>query len=338
LAVLAVVCAAAISIHYVRPLFRTDRALRDSELSPNRTSEILPPPRAPLRTAQDIAALKREELGLAETLMRDFPGNADSLIIMGNVWYRYGDAVTALKYYEKALEINPRRADVYDVMGQCALEKGLFGEAIGHWRTALSLNPRLPNVHSNIGHALMISGKSDEAVEELEKEIQISPTSSLAYFLLGQAHKMQKEYEKAKESYEGAIRVDPEYANAYYGLANVCTKLGKSDEAESYSETFKRLKAEARKDLKDRKVVYDDIVETQKLAALTYVEVGRMYLGNGQLQKAEGFLREAVALDRENAVCLEELAALYQAEGNPAKALVIYKQYRDLYKVIQQRN
>ena len=282
------------------------------------------------RTEQELAVLKKEQLALAEELTKDFPGSEDSLVVVGNVWNRYGDAAAALKFWEKALAINPNRADVYEIMGWLSIKKGRFEEAIAQYRKALAIQPQLPGAHSNLAHALMILGRLDEAMEALEKEIQISPSSSFAYFLLGQAYLQQKEYEKARENYEAAIKIEPGYENAYYGLATVCAQLGDSDMAKAYSEKFKKLRAEERKDLRGRKLQYDDFVETQKNAALTYIEAGRMYRDGGKLQKAEELLKRAAGLDPENVISLQELASLYQKQGQLSKALEMHKKISEI--------
>jgi tetratricopeptide (TPR) repeat protein len=321
--VIAVIVCAAAGFVSIKFLWRADKKLETS--SSQTEGRLLLPVREPLRTEQEFTALKKEELGLAEKLMSDFLGNENALMIMGNVWNRYGDAVQARKFYKRLLEINPRRADVYSVMGKVFLTEGKFEEAIRYWRTALEIKPQLPNVHSNIGHALMILGRRDEAIREFEKEFQISPNSALTYFLLGQTYLQEKDYTKAKENYETAIRIDPDHANAYYGLATVCTRLGNQDKAKEYSEKFKELKSESRKDLKGRKILYDDFVETQKLAALTYLEAGQMYRGAGKLPEAEELLKQAATLDPANTSCLLELASLFQQSNQPSKALQIYK-------------
>ena len=331
LVVAGIVCVATAGFVSIRFLWHTDKKLQKSKQSSSKTeSRVLLPLREPLRTEQELAALKKEELGLAEKLMSDFLGNENALMIMGNVWNRYGDAVEALKFYKKVLEINPKRADVYSVMGDVFLTEGKFEEAIRYWRKALAIQPRFPNVHSNIGHALMILGRRDEAIREFEKDFQISPNSPLTYFLLGQTYLQEKDYEKARENYEIAVRINPEHANAYYGLATVCTRLGNRDKAKEYSEKFKKLKSRSRKHLKGRKILYDDFVETQKLAALTYLEAGQIYRGAGKLHEAEELLKQAAALDPNNVSCLLELASLYQENSQPLKALQIYKRISEI--------
>ncbi len=274
----------------------------------------------PLRTEQEVIALKKKELELAEQLLKEYPDSDGSLAIMGNLYYRHGNAIQALRFWNEALRLNPKRADIYKSMGWLFLKKGEFDQAIAQYRKALDIQPQLPLVHSNIGHALMMSGRQNEAITELNKEIRISPNSSFAYFLLGQAYLQQKEYEKAKKNYEAAIKLKPDYTNAYYGLSTVCAKLGFSDKAKEYSANFKRLKTEARKYLKGRKIRYDDFSETQKNAAITYINVGRMYRDNGKLNKAEELLKQAAGLDPNNIVCFMELSSLYQANRQASKA------------------
>ncbi|KPL24830.1 MAG: hypothetical protein AMJ75_02690 [Phycisphaerae bacterium SM1_79] len=323
-----ILCAAAAGFFSIKYLWRV---YKQPKTSLSRTQDrVLLPVREPLRTEQEFAALKKEELELADKLMSEFLGNENSLMIMGNVWNRYGDTVKALNFYNRVLEINPKRADVYSVMGEVYLAEGKFEEAIRYWRKALEIQPLLPNVHSNVGHALMILGRRDEAIREFEKDFQITPNSPLTYFLLGQTYLQEKDYSNAKKNYEMAIKINPQHANAYYGLATVCTRLGNRDKAKEYSEMFKKLKSESRKDLKGRKILYDDFVETQKLAALTYYEAGQMYRGAGKLHKAEELLKQAASLDPENVSCLLELASIYQKNNQPFKVLYIFKKISEI--------
>lgn len=331
LAVLVMVCAVVAGVFSIKFLLRTDEKSRQIKQLSNHTEDIvLLPASRPPRTGQEVISLKEKELELAEKLISDFPNSDEPLVIMGNILYRQGNVIEAMEYWNKALTINPKRSDVYKSMALLSLKKGLFDEAITQYQKALEMDPRLPDAYSNMGHALMMSGRPKEAIEALEKEIQISPKSDFAYFLLGQAYLQQKEYEKAKENYETAININPRYSNAYYGLASTYAKLGNRDKAKEYSENFKKLKAQERKDLKGRKIKYDDFVETQKSAAITYINVGRAYREKGNLIEAEELLKKAAGHDPGNIVCYMELATLYQVSGQSSKALQMYKKIRDI--------
>jgi tetratricopeptide (TPR) repeat protein len=329
--ILVIICAIIAGVFPVRFLPRSNgQPWRLEESSDHTEDPVKLPVIKPLSTKQEIVALKNEEVELAEQLMSDFPGRDDSLVIMGNLCYRHGDVIKALEYWNKALQINPKQANVYKSMALLYMKKGQFNDAVSQFRKALEIQPQLPDVYVNIGHSLMMSGRPNEAIEALKKEIQISPNADFAYFLLGQAHLQQKKFQKAKEYYETAIKINPRYSNAYYGLASVCAKLGNRDKAKEYSERFKKLKAEERKSLKGRKIKYDDFVETQKSAAITYINAGRVYRENGKLIKAEELLKQAAGLDPENIVCFLELATLYQTSRQPAKALQMYKKISEI--------
>lgn len=332
LAVAAIACGVMVGFLYLRWLLRAEREPQEIERQPVHTQDhVLLPAYKRLRSAQEAAVLKRQELELAEKLMRDFGVNENSLMIMGNVLNRHGNATEALEFMNKALKINPRRADIYSTMGWLSIKQGEFHQAIEYYRQALNIQPHLPDTHSNIAHALMILGRHDEAIDELERELQISPDSAFAYFLLGQAYLQQRQYEQAQQNYEAAVKIDPKHAKAYYGLATVCTKLGNRDKAKAYSKKFTQLKAEERKYLSDRKsVVRDDFLDTQERSALTYIEAGQMYLDAGNLRQAEELLKQATGLDPNNVRSFQELASLYQKTNQLSRALQMYKRIGEI--------
>jgi len=331
LVILVIICTAVASVFSVRLIPCTNgQPLRIEESSDHREDLVQLPVIKPLSTKQEVIDLKNEEVELAEQLMRDFPGSEESLVVIGNLCYRHGDVIKAMEYWNRALQINPEQPNVYKSMALSYMKKGQFDDAVAQFKKALEIQPELADVYVNIGHSLMMSGRPKEAVEALQKEIKISPNADFAYFLLGQAHLQQKEYQKAQEYYEAAIKINPRYSNAYYGLASACAKLGDRDKAKEYSESFKKLKAEERKHLKGRKIEYDDFVETQKSAAITYINVGRMYRENGKLANAEELLKQAAGYDPGNVVCFLELATLYQISKQPAKALQMYKKISEI--------
>src|SRR4030042_6240088 len=194
-------------------------------------------------------------------------------------------------------------------------------EAIKHWRKALQIGPELPRIHNEIARALMGLGRQTEAIEELEKDIQISPDAGRSYFLLGQLYLQREEYEKAKKCYEKTIAIDPNHTNAYYGLFTLCTRLKDSDPARRYMATFRKLKAEDMKTLKDRNDAFGDLVRMRKGASETFLLAGQMYGLKGDVQKAENHLTRAVQLDPGNVDCLYRLAYLYLMSNAATESL-----------------
>jgi len=243
---------------------------------------------------------------------------------MGNVWERHGNAIKAMEFFNKVLEKDPKRADVYKGIGWFYMNKEQYEQAISYWQTALENDPNIPGVHNSIALALMGQNKQSEAVEELERDIKLSPRSTFSYFLLGQLYLRQKDYEKSKSNYEKAIEIDPDYTNAYYGLFTLYTRLKQRDKAKKYMATFKKLKTEDMKVLKDRNKAVDDLIAMQKGAAETYLLAGQMYQAGKNFQKAEELLKRAATLDPNNILSLERLASLYLTSNRMTDAISLY--------------
>lgn len=279
----------------------------------------------PIRSAQEVTALKQKESSLADQLLRDFPDHVDALIKKAAACQRNGDAVEALVFLKKALTANPQRVDIHMRMAQIAVDSGQLDRAIAHYRQVLRLQPQTPDVLGKLAAALMMSGRLNEAITALKEEVRLSPSSSFAHFTLGQVYLQQKEYEQARASYEAAIQIKPDLARAYYGLARVHSRLGNRDQAQAYTERFKTLKDSDRQHRQAGKTRNDDFAVAQRIAAITYTDIGLMYRVQGNAKKAEDLLKQAAGLDPNNIKCLFELASLYNTNGEPVKALQLFK-------------
>ena len=305
-------------------------ALSQTETKPQTTvaasnsKELSAPVGSKLTPEQEIAVLKKEELELAERLVKNFPNSINPIMLMGNLWERHGNATKALEYYNKVLEQDPERPDVYKSIGWFFMHKEQYEQAIGYWQKALAIDPNIPGVHNNIALALMGQNKQSQAIEELEKDIKISHPSSFSYFLLGQLYLQQNEYEKARDNYEKAIEIQPDYANAYYGLFTLSARLKQQDKAKEYMTVFKKLKAEDMKILKGSNETVDDLIDMRKGAAETYLLAGQMYQAGENFQKAEELLKRAMILDPNNILCLEKLASLYLTSNRITEAIALY--------------
>ncbi|MBN1805198.1 MAG: tetratricopeptide repeat protein [Sedimentisphaerales bacterium] len=269
--------------------------------------------------------MKKEELELAKSLLNEFPNSTYTIMLMGNVLERHGDAVEAVKFMKRVLELDPKRPDVYKSMGWFEMQKGQYEQAIANWRKALEINPQMPDMHNSIALALLGLGKQKEAIEELEKDIKISPRSVFNYFMLGQVYLQMKDYDNARINYEKTIALNPGYTNAYYGLFTVYTRLKQKTKAREYMTIFRELKTEDMKNLKDRNEDYKDLAKMQKGAAETFMYAGQMYQNKGDFKRAQELVEKSITLDPENTICLGNLAALYQKNNRISDAIKLHK-------------
>ena len=149
--------------------------------------EVELPEYSPLRSEQEVAALKEEEISLAKQLLRDFPGHVDALIQMAGVYRRQGNAIESLAVLQQALKASPQRAVIYMLMAEISMEKGELERTVAEYQEALRLKPRMPYALSKMAKALNLLGKEEQAIAVLKTAIQISPGRSDLYILLGQS-------------------------------------------------------------------------------------------------------------------------------------------------------
>ncbi len=274
---------------------------------------------------EDIASLKEEAVQLAERLIGEFPESEVPFVIMGNIHRYYGNHPEAVKYWERALEKNPRRTDVYDGLGWIAIKNGQSEEGIGFWRKALAIDPAMAGVHNEIAQALLTLGKYSEVVEEAQEELKIRPRSYLAHYLCGQGYLKQKEYEKAKECYETALENQPDSRNAHYGLVTACSRMCLKDDAARYMDRFKELKEKDNAERTEEFREYGDLAEAKKKLAEICGDAEKLYRNKADSQMSRRLLERAVVLDPENAQHLRGLAYVYQMAQQLPEALQLYE-------------
>ena len=269
---------------------------------------------------EQIAALKKEQLELAQKLVAEFPKEETALVLMGNVLQFQGRGEEAGDFWGRALQVNPQRADVYLSLGQRAMLRGSYEEAAADWRKVLEIDPRMPGVRASLGLALMGLGRHQEAVEMLEKGLLIGTASSADHFVLGQAYLQTGQLEKARASHETAVRLQPDHTNAHYGLFTVYSRLGEQDKAQEHLALFRKLKAQEMKTLKDRNDAYDDLQAVRSHVAETYVGACLLCRDPQHAAQVEQMLRRALEIDSSNVEALRSLGDFYQSAGRGAEA------------------
>lgn len=317
-----IACAVIAGLWGIKLFSRSDEKTKKKEPPPISTEQP-EPSKVPSRLTpgQEIAALKQQEVRLAQALLQEFPDSVEPLVLLGNIHRKYGNSAEAITFWQKALHLDSKRPDVYDGMAMIAMEKAEYEEAITLWRKVIDINPRMAEVHTYVAQALMQLGRYDEAMNELQEEIKILAKSRVAHFLLGQVNLKLKHYDQAKKCYQSTIAIDPNYISAYYGLFTACTRLEQKAEAQEYMATFKKLKAKDMKALKSRNEVLDDLVESRNAVADTYMSIEQVYRRRGKLEKSEELLKKAVTLNPKNLACLMRLAYFYEMSNRISDAL-----------------
>lgn len=323
----AIICAAVFVFLYLSSILPTQEEPKTIEPASNSMELSAPRPvNSILTPKQEVAALKKEAINAAIQLTQDFPKDAEAFFMSGFVYRNQGNSEKAVMCWERCVELDSNHTKAYHGMGEVALDKGEYEKAVELWQRVLEIDPKLPGVYNSLASALMCMGKAEEAVKAFQKDIEISGQSVHSQFMLGKQYQLLKEYEKAGKCYETVIKMAPGYTQAYHGLATVCAMLGEKEKSKGFMETFRNLKDEEMKVLKEQDSASDDLASVRQTVAQAHTDVGQLYYLRRSSAKAEKQLQRAVTLDAEQPGCRILLAELYQQDGRVIQALQLHEQ------------
>jgi serine/threonine-protein kinase len=139
---------------------------------------------------------------------------------------KLGDRVGAIKAYERAIELDPRRIATLNNLGVVLHKSKDFEKAIALYQRAIALDSRVAMLHNNLGNALMDKGQLNEAIDALKKAINIDPKLAKAHSNLASALTNALKYQEAIAACKQAIALDPEFAPAHVNLGFILARQG----------------------------------------------------------------------------------------------------------------
>ncbi len=99
---------------------------------------------------------------------------------MGISYYKTS-ARDSVKWFDKALELNPEADDVYSLRGYALNVLGDTEEAEKSLRKAISIRPDHSDYHQNLANVLVVESKITEALEHSKHAIELNPNNFLAF-------------------------------------------------------------------------------------------------------------------------------------------------------------
>jgi serine/threonine protein kinase len=142
-----------------------------------------------------------------------------------------GRELDAIRYYDRALEINPRYAKAWFNKGASLFVLGRNDEALECNERALKINPRLAEAWSNKGVSLSAMGKKAEAIKCFDRALKINPLYDDALLNKGLALQALGRNDEALHNYERALKISPHFTMAWYQKGLLLSILGKDEDA-----------------------------------------------------------------------------------------------------------
>ncbi len=141
-----------------------------------------------------------------------YPERYDVAFYMGHVLEKAGRYPDALKWYEKALDLDPdsgELASIYCHKGLCLKELGEYAPALEQLQKAREMNPNLKEIFNLMGYCLFKTGRHVEAIEAFEQAINIDPGSAIDYANIASNLRAMGMGEAAVVWYRMALELDP---------------------------------------------------------------------------------------------------------------------------------
>jgi tetratricopeptide (TPR) repeat protein len=205
--------------------------------------------------------------------------------IVGLDYVLLNDYTNAIKWLEKAVELEPKNKDAWYYLGRAYYSRSLLGDSRRAFLTVLDLDPRDARAENNLGLVLQSEAKPDEAmaaygkamawqaggahqseqpylnlgnllleldrageaIAPLEKAVELAPDNGSCHLKLGTAYLRVNRLLEAQRELEKAKRLEPENAAIHYQLARVYKQSHQLDKAKVEFQRTEELQGRAAK-------------------------------------------------------------------------------------------
>jgi tetratricopeptide (TPR) repeat protein len=239
-----------------------------------------------------------------------------------------GDLSTAEARFSVALEYSPRFTEAWVNLGYVELRRGNLERARKHFIKARDLNPDLPAPHHALGlladkrNLTGSRGLGGEAEGHYRQALKVDPGFVPSRSNLARRLFHRNAFEDARDQYLRLTQVEPDAIAGYLGLAECLFRLDREGEADDvigrarvrFGDVPELLLLVARQLLRreafaDAEEILapltDDADPSRASAAWSWIGVAR--LARKDLAGARAAAREALAIDKDNAVAAQLL-------------------------------
>lgn len=137
----------------------------------------------------------------------------------------------ALRDFEEAIRVDPKRWRAIHNRGVLLAQAGEFEKAFDDFHRTIQLNPEFPKAYSNRAALYLMAGNLSSALADYTRAIELDANLALAHRGCGRTYHLLGQLDKAIHHYDMAVRLAPEDAYAAASRADLLTDVGRYDEA-----------------------------------------------------------------------------------------------------------
>jgi tetratricopeptide (TPR) repeat protein len=271
-------------------------------------------------------ALERGNFQVAVDLLKRAtdadPKSKTAWINLGRAYMGLRETDKAIAAFQKQAEANPYDEYAYNSLGWAYTTERKYDDAAGAYQKAIEINPLSDYAHASLGSMYSEAKQYDKAVPELEKAVSLKSDNAFLQINLGNAYLNLGQDDKALTAFDRAVDISatPEVWNdiAY----QLSLKKSHLDRAQQYSESAVAAVSAALRNATLDQLSQRDLGMVISLDA-NWDTLGWVYLGRGDLNKAEKYVAAAWILGQHGEVG-DHLGQLYEKEGRKDEAVRQY--------------
>jgi len=188
--------------------------------------------------ANNIQYLNKKRISLRETILKSNLTNYKT--ITKEIEKLFIDSINQYKMLNSNINKIPKKINTsknalfYFTQGNDLYERKEYNESIKYFIKALKIDPNYYDAYFNMGNAFFILNKFKDAVYCFKKLSEIDSTNYNALINLGLSYSKISEFSKAIFYYNESIKINPQNSSAYFNLANCYNQINEIDMAIKY--------------------------------------------------------------------------------------------------------
>jgi tetratricopeptide (TPR) repeat protein len=304
--------------------------------------------RTPARARQyyeatvDLKLRYADRSGAIETLQSMADGDPASAAVQSAVadqLVRMGDPERALKYFERALQVQPDRHETRLEFGKALVDAGRLEDALTAFRAVGTQRADTDRAFEAIGRmhdtALRL-GRLEELIDELQQLVETDPQNTLVVRALAQLLIQELEYGRAMDMLDLAARNNPRDVDLALVRAEVLRRLGRYEEAaEGYQKVLRFPQIDRDYVLGELGKTWFESGQVDQARRLWKQIQNKLYSGsllknNGLVEEAIATFEEGIRLKPDEFALHRNLIGALEAAGRSADALAAARRLLEL--------
>jgi Flp pilus assembly protein TadD len=189
-------------------------------------------------TAQEKTPAAAKPAGKANTT------DAYRLNTLGVAYMNQGRPADAQKYFEQALEADPKFAVARLNLGASLLGQQKLEPARDALAAAAQQLPNDPYAWYHLGLAYKDLSEPEKGIAAFQRVTELKPDEADAYYFVGYLYTQIQKYDEAIAAFQKGLALNPVHASAEFGLARALQRKGDSAAAREHLAHFQKITTE----------------------------------------------------------------------------------------------